>query len=101
MRPSLVVDNPPSFQLLKIEGDINTSYPLAQWITSGKQQMETARANVAYVSRLNAFEVGVWGRLPSDCTYSDETHRRKTGNKPQGVSMIKLRHLPTIGRHQA
>jgi len=62
--------------------------------------METASADIAHVSWLNAREVMERGGLPSDPMHSGWIHKGNPSNAPQGIATIKLRHSPEAGRLQ-
>ena len=55
--------------------------------------METAPANIAYVPQSDTFEIMDRSRLPNDCMRSSGMVKEISGDKPQGVPVIKLRHL--------
>ena len=81
-RPRLAVDNRSNVQLLESGRDINPKLPIAQRATSRKQQMETARADIAYVTRLDASVVREWGRLPRNRTSSGGIRKGTPNDEP-------------------
>jgi hypothetical protein len=62
--------------------------------------METACADITYVSWPDAFIVRKRGRFPSSRMHSDRIEERTPRNKPQGMPVIKLGHFPMTGGPQ-
>jgi hypothetical protein len=62
--------------------------------------METASADIAYVSWLDAFVVRKWGRFPSSHMHLGGIDNKMPRDEPQGMSVIKFRHFPEIGQTQ-
>ena len=59
--------------------------------------METAPADVADISWLNAFEVGEWGGFPRGRIRSGGIHKENPSNEPQSIPKVELGHLSEIG----